>query len=243
MPRAAKEIELTDRVLARFPEIAGLTRLLRQYASVGFTKIDVDKAGRNLLITGPRYRAKFDLGGVTVEEQLGRQLPMMRAADMHMRFAHAAADMYSAGCAADFLAAQDVAHGFGVDPQAALNRVLQVGLVTTYCRPFTGQARLAKKNWLPQGAGRLELHMGLMDARDHIYAHADHTAYRALHDPYGGTDLPILIEQAIPREVLSAIAVMCREQQDRFQAEAKRLLDEISPALVRTGTLIKHFDT
>jgi len=79
-----------------------------------------------------------------------------------------------------------------------------------------------------------------MEARRHIYVHADHTAYRAIWHAPGGK--PVLTEIALIAEVLVKITSMCLTQAARFDAEANRLYPEFEGALVPSGSQSSIFD-
>jgi hypothetical protein len=96
-------------------------------------------------------------------------------------------------------------------------------------------------------ADELGLHRALLEARGHIYAHSDHTAYRALYDPAGpdgkGTgEPPALIEMAITGDVLLKIAELSTKQGARFDAEAAKLHVQFSGSVVPSGSQSEMFD-
>jgi hypothetical protein len=120
-------------------------------------------------------------------------------------------------------------------------------MVTLYARPFTGRAMLGEKWQPPEEEDERNLHRALLEARDHIHVHADHTAYRAMFDPprpdgRARGEPPMTIEMAITQGVLLKIADMSTRQAVRFQAEAERLYATFSDVRVPSGSQSPMFD-
>jgi len=95
-PRA---IELSDRVRqlidAEAGDEAAIARLLRPFASAGFTALKLDSSGRVLLLVAPRYRVKvrLDADPAPVIAALTRHVSTVRAMDYWTRFTWAAYDI------------------------------------------------------------------------------------------------------------------------------------------------------
>jgi hypothetical protein len=184
-----------------------------------------------------------------VTAALANAIARVRALDNYTRFRWAAYDMHGVATAARAIAPyRPNESGTFPDenPFAEVERAIVAGIVTLYTRPFTGRAMLGQK-WEPTEEDELGLHRGLLEARDHIFAHADHTAYRALFDPPGPEgaptgEPPALIEMQIVAEVMLKIAAMAERQHARFEAEAARLYAEFKGVLVPTGTQSIVFD-
>ena len=251
MIRAAhpRAIDLSDRVRqlidAEAGDEAAVARLLRPFARAGFTGLKLDSSGRQLLLVAPRYRVKIrlDPDPAPVTAALTRHVPTVRAMDHWTRFTWAAYDMNGVATAAQALAPHRPDESGTMpatqNPYRDVERATLVGLVALYARPFTGRAGLGAK-WWPEDEEELALHKSLMEARRHIYVHADHTAYRAIWHAPG--ERPVLTEIALIAEVLVKIASMCLTQAARFDAEANRLYPEFEGVLVPSGSQSPLFD-
>lgn len=135
---------------------------------------------------GPRIQGRVavnTLGLAPVTAAIDRLIAEVETCDQFIRLRLAAKDMEGVAVCARELAAYRHAPGAAEavhSPYAAVEDVLEAGLVTVYARSYTGVAELPGR-YHPK-ADEKELHDALMSARSAIHAHADQTPHRSLID-------------------------------------------------------------
>lgn len=189
----------------------------------------------------PRHTGRLRIdesGEAAVTAAVHTLVDRLEIADQWMRLGLAATDMESVAAAAAALAPHRPAPGSAEEPLhnpfAPVDDILDVGLVVTYARSFTGKAELGSK-WRPPAGPDRDLHQALIAARSRVYAHADHTAHRSIIDTsrlLGEEGEPVfgVAHTRISGETLRRLAAMCEAQAARFAVAAA----ELEP-IVRAG--------
>lgn len=216
---------------------AALEATIQRLGAYGYRAIRQDAGGDALLLEAERFRARVTIqSGETLLATLERVVQVAQDADLSLRLHLAALDMVSVGTTCRVMLTDGLATP---EKNPPLWRLLQAGIVVVYVRPFNGRAALGGR-WRPERDDWRVLHDALLEGRDKIFAHADHTPHRAAL--YLEGELSI-VEPGIHPEKLPNLRAMCEAQAARFQAEADRLLASVNDVLVPSGSLSETFDT
>jgi hypothetical protein len=216
-----------------------IEKLLGTLASMGVTNVDASSRARRpgqIRYRGVRYRGAADLDWSSTEPvltALAALVKHLRAGDQYIRFRLAVIDMDAVSRAASALADTRPDGPAQGGQLAAVDDVLETGIVVTYARSFTGAAKLGDR-WRPETQRARTLHHGLLAIRDEVHAHAGHTPHRSIVDVTGESGVITILEPPfaitkISGSMLREIAEMCDRQRGRFHAEAARQYKLLRP--------------
>jgi hypothetical protein len=109
---------------------------------------------------------------------------------------------------------------------AAWRRALETAMAVSYMRPFTDGAWRLPGKYVPKSSPARDIHRGLKDLRNKVYAHSDQESGRSAYMKTTGTSGDVISMeygsewQAFPVEDLHAVLALFHDQRQRFLTDA-----------------------